>query len=160
MEQIELEANLVNPFIRSALEFVTTMLGGTLERGKLDISDGNGERETMTAIISFTGQIKGDVALRVPKETAKTMVGRLLSMDVSGDEGAIIDGLSEIVNIVGGSAKGDLSTDTGETLKLSLPVVLCGSTYSVTSQENAHWLDIPFMSDMGNFAMLLRFDQV
>ena len=160
MSSGQLKAELVNPFLRSTLDIITTMLGGTLERGEPGISDGSKKDGHLMAIIGFTGKIKGTAALSMPGPTASQMVGRLLSMEVGEDDDTLIDGLSEIVNMVGGSAKADLSTVTGETLQLSLPMVISGNSYDISSQEKARWLDIPFVSDMGDFALRICFEKI
>lgn len=157
---VPLKAELVNPFLRSTHELVTTMLGGTLGRGKPGLSKGEFKSGHIMAIIGFTGKIKGSAALSMPPGTAGAMIGRLLGMDVSAEDDTAVDGLSELVNMIAGSAKTDLSRAVGETVNLSLPIVIRGDDFQVHSPSETRWLDVPFESDMGPFDLRITFERI
>lgn len=112
------------------------------------------------ALIGFTGKIKGSAALSMMPDVACTMVGRLLSMEVSPEDSIAVDGLSELVNMVAGSAKTDLSRAVGETINLSLPIVIRGDDFEVDSPSQCRWLEIPFESDMGAFDLRITFERI
>ena len=85
------------------------------------------------------------------------MVERLLGAPPEDDE-TVSDAVSELVNIVAGAAKAQISESIGETLNLSLPVVFRGANYEIYSPSNALWLEIPFSSDLGDFTLRLSFE--
>lgn len=158
----KLKAEFVNPFLRSVYDIVTTMLGSEISRGKPALSQGATDPDHMMAMIDFTGAIKGMAALSMPRGSATKMVSKLVGMEIEDDDdndAMITDGLSELVNMVAGSAKTDLSTAAGETLDLSLPCVVIGREYRVSSGSNTTWLDVPFKTDMGEFTLRIAFER-
>jgi chemotaxis protein CheX len=155
----KLKAEFVNPFLISAHGLVTTMLQGTLTRGEPGLSDGDKQPGHIMSVIGFTGRLKGSVAISMPNETAMNMIGKLLGMNVDDDE-TIIDGLAELVNMLAGAAKTELSEAVGETLNLSLPVVIRGDDYVVETPSKVTWLDVPFASSLGDFLVRISFEQI
>jgi len=156
--QAQLRAEFVNPFLRSVYELVTQMLGASVERGEPGLSDGSKSVDHVMAVVGFTGPIKGSAGLSMTESTGNAMVGRLVGMEVDDLE-TLVDGMAELVNMVAGSAKTDLSRAAGEPLKLSLPVVIHGEDYEVDMPSNAPWLDVPFTSDLGEFVLRICFDK-
>lgn len=152
-----MKADLVNPFVESVYELFQTMLSSKVARVGLAVSDGQKRPAEIMALIGFSGVIRGTVALSLPARTCRAMVERLLGTETETTEETISDTISEMVNIVAGSAKARLSLKVKQILDLSLPVVLTGQRYEVYSPSQAVWLEIPFASDLGDFVLRLTF---
>ncbi|MFP4458839.1 MAG: chemotaxis protein CheX [Candidatus Zixiibacteriota bacterium] len=146
-----MNAEYINPFIESVFNVFDTMLGAEVNRGKPDVTDGNGNPRDLTALIGLSGTVKGTVALAFPVKTALNIVSRLLGMDIDTVDDTITDGLGEIVNMVAGGAKAKFSELKGPPINLSLPTIVRGSSYVVDYPTGSMWLELPFESEIGNF---------
>lgn len=159
MPQLILKADRVNPFLRAIREMVSTMLGGTVARGKPSLSGGHMPSGYLMAIIGFNGPITGTVALALPPSTARNMTAALLMQEPTEVDSDIIDTMAEMVNIIAGAAKADLSIAAGQTLELSLPAVVRGDDYVVESPSRVIWLDVPLTSTFGEFLVRMTFEK-
>jgi chemotaxis protein CheX len=154
-----MKAEYINPFVDAVYELYSTMLGAKVTRKGLAVSRQEQQPREVMAIIGFSGAVKGTAALALPGDTAKAMTSRILGEDdTSDDEKAVSDTIAELVNIIAGSAKAKLSTAVGQTLDLSLPVVLRGQNYQVDSPTKCTWLEVPFESDLGDFSLRVSLD--
>jgi chemotaxis protein CheX len=152
-----MKAEYVNPFLEGTYELCKAMLSCTATRTGLAISDGGKRPREMMALIGFSGAVKGTAGLSLPTQTGLAMANRLLMTDMEEVDETVSDTLGELVNIVSGSAKAKLSNLVGETLELSLPVVLRGESFSVYSPSKAIWLEVPFDCELGPFSLRLSF---
>jgi len=154
-----MKAEYINPFVEAVYELFSTMLGAEVTRKGLALSRQEQQPREVVALIGFSGAVKGTVALALPRETAKAMTSKILGEDDdSAEEQAVSDSIAELVNIVAGSAKAKLSTAVGQTLDLSLPVVLRGQDYQVYSPSKCTWLEISFDGDLGAFNLRISMD--
>ncbi|HRI89179.1 MAG TPA: chemotaxis protein CheX [Candidatus Hydrogenedentes bacterium] len=153
-----MRAEHINPFIESVYELFRTMLQAKVERGAIGVSSGNHARRDITAIIGISGPTRGTVAIGFPAATAVGMVGRILGTTVHAVDETISDGVSEIVNMVAGSAKAKLKTASEKPLDLGLPTVVLGEKYDVQYPSKAVWLEVPFTSDFGEFNLRVTFE--
>jgi chemotaxis protein CheX len=141
----------INPFIEAVGSVFETMLGVRPQRHALSVNPITSEGQRLTSLIGITGQIHGCVALSFPPETALQMAGRMLGTKLSDVSEEVIDAISEIVNMVAGSAKAKFDADPP--LQLGLPTVVQGSGYRVKYPSRSVWLEVPFTSDAGDFSM-------
>ena len=146
-----MKVEFVNPFIESVYNLFETMLGCSVERGVPGISKGEPNLRDITALIGLSGTIKGTVALAFPVNTALSMVGMLLGMEIKTVDDTVTDGLGELVNIIAGGAKAKFSEIHGPPIDLSLPTIVRGSNYTVKYPSGVTWLEIPFRSELGDF---------
>jgi len=154
-----IRAEHVTPFIESVDDLFGNMLGCRAERGRLVTSEGTPARFDITALIGLSGPARGTVALSFPAATAAAMVGRLMGSLAAADEETLIDGVSELVNIVAGGAKARLSRSNGAVIDVSLPMVIRGADFQLQGPSNAVWLDIPFSSELGEFCVRVTFQE-
>ena len=152
-----MRAEFVNPFIESVYDLFQTMLGAKIARTGIVLSDGQKRATEIMALIGFSGVVRGTVGLSLPTATCHAMVSRLLGDGVEASGEIIDDAIGELVNMIAGSAKAKLSLKVGQTLDLSLPVVLTGDKYEVYSPSQATWIEVPFSSELGDLAMKLTF---
>lgn len=154
-----MKAEYINPFLESVELLFNNMLGCTVARGQLGTSRGSAGRHEVTAIIGMSGPTRGTVSLSFPAATAAAMVGRLMGTGAVENADTLIDGVSELVNIVAGGAKSKLSAEGGTVIDLSLPTVIRGKDFQCQGPSQAVWLDIPFASDLGEFCVRVTFAQ-
>jgi chemotaxis protein CheX len=145
------DARYINPFIEAVDSVFTTMLNLHPTREKLRVGDGAGGTPLLTSLIGISGKISGVVALRFPPPTALDIAGRMLGAAPEGLNGEVIDAISELVNMVAGSAKAKFNIEPP--LQLGLPTVVEGTGYKLKYPSGSVWLEVPFASDAGTFAM-------
>ncbi|MCD6506367.1 chemotaxis protein CheX [Candidatus Poribacteria bacterium] len=166
-----MKAEYINPFIAALENFCETMLGCSVERGKLKVANSALEIEhpeidqafakyDISAIIGLTGKVRGTVVLSFPAKTALMIARRFLDTEkIFKIDEVVIDAVAEMVNIVAGSAKTHLSDELG-LIKLSLPTVVRGRNFEIRYPTGSIWLQIPFNSDLGPFFMQVSFEKV
>lgn len=152
-----MDIKYINPFVESVDSVFQMMLNVTPERLKLKIGNGNGVGAEVTSLIGISGDVQGVVVLRFPSDTALDIAGRMLGQEVGVIDAEVVDAVSEIVNMVAGSAKAKFDTDPP--LELGLPTVVQGSNYKVKYPSGTAWLEVPFESDAGRFTLELTFEE-
>ena len=152
-----MKVEYINPFIESVNEMFSTMLNAKVKRGEVGVCRGDLNPKDIMALIGLSGQIRGMVALAFPVNTALKIVGRLLGMEHKILDDTASDAIAEVVNIVAGGAKAKLKVE-GPPIDLSLPTVVRGNNYSVDYPSKSVWLEVPFDSELGIFALRVTFE--
>jgi len=144
-------ADLVNPFVTGVLATWKTMLGVTPRRGRVQAEPRKASaRSSVTALVGLSGPATGVVALRFPPRTLRRVARRLLNDAAVSDEAAD-DVVSELVNIVGGSAKARFFCETP--IVMGLATVIRGSGHRLSHRSGVAGFAIKFDSDLGSFSM-------
>jgi chemotaxis protein CheX len=145
----------INPFVESVGSVFETMLSVSPKRGEVRISDGEGTGAGLTSLIGISGMMHGCVALCFPPPTALALAGRMTGSALDSVNDEVVDAISELVNMVAGSAKAKFNADPP--LELGLPTVVEGSGYRVKFPSKSVWLEVRFSSDAGDFSMELTY---
>lgn len=151
-----MNVNYINPFIEAVDSVFQTMLNVQPKRNAVKISNSNGNAASLTSLIGFSGHVSGVVALRFPPETALHLAGRMLSSELGEINEEVIDAISELVNMVAGSAKAKFDHDPP--LELGLPTVVEGAGYKLKYPSKSVWLEVLFGSDAGPFSMEVTYN--
>ncbi len=110
----------------------------------------------MTSMVGFAGFRQGMLAIHTPEAVAIDITALFLGMEVEKIDEDVIDALGELANMVAGSIKPLMAKD-GVDVELSLPSVIHGSEYSMTTLADAELIVVPFKLDSGNFLVELAF---
>ncbi|MBI5864421.1 MAG: chemotaxis protein CheX [Planctomycetes bacterium] len=149
----------INPFIESLCSVFQTMLSVSPRRDKIRVPNAPENLENtgrvLTSIVGISGAASGVVALRFPVDTALKLTERFLGANFSDVNNENIDAISELANMVAGSAKAKFELDPAP--QLSLPSVIEGRGYRVRYPAKAAWLEVPFSTDAGDFVMEVTF---
>lgn len=148
----------INPFIESVSNLFSTMLSATAERSGLALAKTAGGSYDITALIGMSGPARGSISMSFPNKTALAMVNRLLGTEVDKVDTMVTDAMAEMVNIVAGSAKKYLTRTDSRPIELSLPNVVKGKNFLVMFPSQSVWLEVPFESDLGPFALRVIFE--
>ncbi len=151
-----MDVSYINPFIEAVDSVFTTMLGVTPKRSGLNVSDGVAHGHMLTSLVGLSGQVSGVVALRFPHDTALKLASRMLGVEMAEVNDEVTDAISEMVNMVAGSAKAKFNHDPP--LELGLPTVVEGTGYKVKYPTKSVWLAVPFTSDAGDFTMEVTYN--
>jgi len=140
----------INPFISATMNFFKTMLRVDAAPGKPGIKHEPYPPHDISAVIGLSGEAQGSVALSFPKIVALKIVSAMLGSEIKIVGPELTDGIGEVVNIIAGNAKGDL---TAFKLSISLPNIIIGKDHVVVSPTGAPTIVVPFTSVFGNFSM-------
>jgi chemotaxis protein CheX len=151
----------INPFVESVYELFENMLNSNVKRGEVSLATSNKNTRDIIALIGFSGTVRGNVAISFPVQTALKMVSQLLGLEVKVMDDTVSDAVAELVNIVAGGAKAKFKINKNENQKpieLSLPTVVRGNSFSIDYPRSSLWLEVPFSSGLGDFALRVTFE--
>jgi chemotaxis protein CheX len=140
----------VNPFISATINFYKTMLKTDVVPGAPMLKQNTTPTHDVSGIIGLSGEAQGAIALSFPKVVALKVVSAMLGTEIKIVGPELTDGIGEVVNIIAGNAKGDLSAFN---LSISLPNVIIGKDHSVVGPSGAPMIIVPFTSPFGPFSM-------
>ena len=148
-----MKVEYINPFIQSVQETFHSMMDCQVSHGKPFPTKDDGLSDNLIGIIGLSGTVQGNIAIKFPAETAKTIVGGLVGTTFTEIDSSVVDGVGELVNIITGNAKAKIK---GHMISISLPTVFRGGIHKLTA-PTISYLTIPFKSDKGDFEILLSF---
>jgi chemotaxis protein CheX len=90
----------------------------------------------LSSIIGFAGKLSGFLALHFDRKTACLLASGLLGMDIDDVDETVRDAAGELVNMLAGGLKNNLSQDE-EIFKISMPSVIEGKEYSTYPPADA-----------------------
>lgn len=151
-----MDVSYINPFIEAVDSVFTTMLNTQPKRVGVKVSDGSAKGTVVTSLVGLSGKVEGVVALRFPPETALGLASRMLGTEMAEINDEVTDAISEMVNMVAGSAKAKFDHDPP--LELGLPTVVEGTGYKLKYPTKSVWLEVPFESDAGTFSMEVTYN--
>jgi chemotaxis protein CheX len=146
---MEMDADHMELFVKSAKKTFSTMLGLDVELNKLFVCVHENERFTgLSGIIGLSGDVQGVVIIRFPLKTALVVVSRLIGEEVTLINDDVTDAIGELTNIIAGSAKKDF---TDLNISIGLPTVAEGSDYVLHLSKDTPTFCARMASDMGDF---------
>lgn len=148
-DRFDVNVEYINPFISSLHEIFGSMLGSGADRGEVGVVKDDFKAGTIVAMIGISGPITGTVAISLPKDTALNSIKALLDKELNEVDDTVTDGVSELVNMIAGSAKAKMTSEKTEPAQLSLPTVVYGDNYQVNYPTECTWLEVPFTTDHG-----------
>ncbi len=151
-----MDVNYINPFIEAVDSVFSTMLSLQPKRNGVKVSNEQSNTPSITSLVGLSGQVSGVVALRFPPETALQLAGRMLGSEMAEVNEEVTDAVSELVNMVAGSAKAKFEHDPP--LELGLPTVVEGAGYKLKYPSKSVWLEVAFTSEAGNFSMEVTYN--
>lgn len=149
-----MDVEYINPFIESVNQVFSTMLETEVSRGDVRVSRTQEFSPIeLTALIGMSGEVRGTVALAFSSRVAVACVCKMLDTEIRYVDATVVDGISELVNMIAGSAKAKLVSDDRPPVQLSLPTVVRGRDYVLAHPRNTVWLTVPFTSALGSFIL-------
>jgi len=104
---------------------------------------------SITGMVGLAGIYTGILSIHCPKTLALKITSNMLGMEVDEVGDDVNDALGEIANMLGGHVKQVLSKG-GSDLNLSIPTVISGETYTISS-VNDDTVIIPFQFEDEKF---------
>jgi chemotaxis protein CheX len=137
-------AAIINPYIGAVTDMLTTMAGMRAEKKSVFLKKNYRLFGDIAAVMPFTGNMVGEVAICFEEALARTIVSRILSEkpeDLTKDD--LRDGVGELINIISGNAKASLSM-TAYRHQITLPIVVVGQNRELSHPRNAPCIVILF----------------
>ena len=148
-----MKVEYINPFIESVTETFYSMMDCKVKHSKPFPTKDDGLSDNLIGIIGLSGTAQGNIAIKFPAKTAKTIVGGLVGTVFDEINSSVVDGVGELVNIIAGNAKAKI---VGHKISISLPTVFRGGIHKLTT-PSVSYLTIPFSSNQGDFEILISF---
>jgi chemotaxis protein CheX len=104
---------------------------------------------SITGMVGLAGSYTGILSIHCPQHLALKITSNMLGMEVEEVGEDVNDALGEIANMLGGHVKQVLSKG-GSDLNLSIPTVISGETYTISS-VNDDTVIIPFQFEDEKF---------
>ena len=156
-----MNVNFINPVLNSMLNVLSTMAHIKPKVGSPKVKDKNEiiHGRNITGIMSMTGR-KGNASVAITFSEAAILhiAKNMLPVESKTIDGAIIDLVGELANMVLGGAKSHLENG-GFVFRLSLPTIILGSDYLIAHQTNAPIIKLPFTMPDGEFVIEAGYEE-
>ena len=141
-----MKVEFINPFLSSAQNVFSTMLGCALVRGPLSVklrahSDARNQWPDRLEW-AMPRDVRGELRPRDRACAAELMLGTRPE-ELNSD---VMDAIGELTNMIAGGAKTQLEEYR---LTIGLPTVICGKSQIISFPSQAAPIVIPFDSDIG-----------
>ena len=143
-----MDVRYINPFIESICNVFETVCGLKVTIGKPAIAPIKCPQTDVTALIGFSGDAAGSVALCFGFDVASKATSAFAGTEITPEHEDFGDALGELANMVAGGAKSDLE---GLDVNISLPTVVIGQGQRILASRSAPRLHIPCSTDSGYF---------
>ncbi|EKD26651.1 MAG: hypothetical protein ACD_79C01080G0004 [uncultured bacterium] len=152
-----LDAKFINPFVIATIDVIEIMAGLRPERKGLHIKSKNEYSfGDISGIIGFAGDIVGNLAVSFPKDVAISVISKMVGETPEFESKLLKEGVSEISNMIVGSAKGKLSQSIGCKYSLSIPTVITGKNHYIGHPSNMTVIVVNFIAEnIGEFTVEL-----
>jgi chemotaxis protein CheX len=144
------EADLASYVINATKEVFDTMVMMALEDSYPLKEPVTSFHCSVTGMVGLAGTYTGILSIHCPKELALKITSNMLGMEVDEVGEDVEDALGEIANMLGGHVKQVLSKG-GLDLHLSIPTVISGEDYTVSSMVDNDCVVIPFQCEGTRF---------
>ncbi|MDR0307305.1 MAG: chemotaxis protein CheX [Chitinispirillales bacterium] len=144
-----MDVSYVNPFINATLTWVKNMVGVEAKTLAPQLKRPPFPHYDISGVIGLSGGAAGSISFGFPMQSAVAIVSKMIQAPIKEDDADLIDAIGEIVNIVAGFAKRDL---THLNLSISLPNVIL-SNHILAGLSGAPTIVVPFTCPLGSFAM-------
>lgn len=145
-----LRAEIINPFVASTAEVLSTMAETAVQRGNVYIKNSSDPLGAITALMPLSGDAyKGSFALSLDIETVSAIGERLLREPIGSDEKDYLDVIGELSNMISGGARKRL-WEEGMNFEMAQPQAF-SSTGPFSHLVDGPILVIPLDTDIGTF---------
>ncbi|MDX2083887.1 MAG: chemotaxis protein CheX [Candidatus Melainabacteria bacterium] len=156
----QIDASLVNAVVSATTNVLRTMASTEAVLKEVKAEKDYRPYGDISAVIGISGDNgEGMFALSFPLELVNLIASRLLGVSpdkISSEDRC--DAVGELVNMISGSTKSDLSQQNNTIYKLSLPTVIQGRDHEISSRpKNNPYLVVIFESEGKTFGLQVSF---
>jgi len=144
----------INPFIQSTIDTFDRMLELKINAGKPALKTDSSPLYDISAVIGLSGSITGNAVFSCPKEVALKIVSSFIKEEIKIVGPDLVDGMSEIINIIAGAASGQFKD---KSVSISLPNVVIGQNHDIKGRTMDMSICVPFTTKFGEFSLEINF---
>jgi len=148
----QLDTDFINPFLSATMDVLKIQANTASKPGKIYLKkDKDKQPGDLSGVIGIVSEsFNGAVVIAFPEATFLKIISRMLGENYTELTQEIVDGASELTNMVVGQAKVVLN-EKGYGIKTALPSVVTGKDHKVESLTQGPIVVVPFDSDVGPF---------
>jgi len=135
--------------IFSSMIMLEVSPGEAFRRGDSKLND------SVSGIVGLAGEVKGMLAIHLPKQTALAVTTAFLGMDVEEIDEDVCDAVGELANMLGGCLKASMDP-SGSKIQLSMPSAIHGQEYTIDCLADAELVTVPFTFADNSFMVELQ----
>jgi len=148
-----MKAELINPFLSSTLNVLTTMCKVKPIAGTPRLKQGSSTWGAVTGIIGMASdKLSGNMVISFDEPSILALVSNMLSEKFVELNPEIVDAVGELTNMISGGAKNQLS-ELGYNFSMATPIMITGQGVSITQLSKAPVIQIPFEMPEGKFVI-------
>ncbi|WP_449243299.1 chemotaxis protein CheX [Desulfovibrio sp.] len=152
-----MDVELAKPFIKAAINVISTMAFITPQAGKPFVKKNNVAQGDVTGLVGLTGEKNGSVSLSFSRDCAVAIVKSMLGDDIGDIMSDVRDAVGEITNMVSGQARAGLA-EKGMVFQGSTPSVIMGDGHTISHMAKTPIMAIPFHTEHGGFTIEFCFE--
>ena len=153
-----MDVELAKPFIKAAVEVLSTMAFITPKVGRPYVKKTNAATGDVTGIVGITGENSGgSVSISFSKACAVAIVKSMLGDEIDDIMQDVKDAVGEMTNMISGQARAGLA-ERGYTFQGSTPSVVMGDGHTISHMAKAPVMAIPFTTNNGHFTIEFCFE--
>ena len=152
-----MQAEHINPFLRSLVNTFSTMLNCEARRGEIVLASLDERHFPISGVIGLSGKAVGTVVINLSEEVALKAASAMLMTEVTSLDDDVLDAVGELANMVAGQAKAELEEYD---LSVSLPNVITGENHEIRFPSAANPISVPFDTDFGPLRLEVGLESV
>lgn len=141
-----MRVEFVEPFVSSAFHVFESVMGENPSRGQLSLRQNIFTTQQVTIVAGVNGEVEGTVLYGMSLVTAQKIAGAMIGSDIDHLDEMALSAVSELGNMITGSAATMLS-QTGFDVDITPPSVVRGVEVEVTTRTPA--LVVPVNTQFG-----------
>lgn len=148
-----MDVKLINPFISSTLNVLTTMAGlADIRPGKPELKGAPESYGDITGLIGVAGETaRGSFAVSFSRDCIAGVAARMLGEEIEDlEEEDLPDAVGEITNMICGGALAELSK-IGHNFDNALPTVVTGPGHCIRHVTEYPVVAVSFKTEVGRF---------
>jgi chemotaxis protein CheX len=147
-----IDVDLINPFIRSALNALETMAFTKAKLGKPFLKASGEPHCDVSSSIGLSGKATGTVTINFDQDVACKIISRMIGEQETEISATVMDGVGEISNMIAGGAKATMQ-DRGLDYSIALPTVTVGTGHCHRHPGDVACVVVPVLTDAGDLSI-------
>lgn len=148
-----MNVEIINPFVKSAIDVIKTMAFTESKPGKPYIKKDNSSVGDVSGLIGLTGEKNsGSFAISFSEGCIREIVFNMLGEKFEEINKDILDAVGEITNMISGGARKMLK-EKGYNFKMAIPSIISGKSHIISNITDIPVIVLPFDTEKGPFVI-------
>jgi len=147
-----MKVEMINPFITSTLNILSTMANIKAEKSDIYVKSGNTTTYDISGIVGLAGKVSGFMVVSFPEKLALKIATAFLCEEKTEMDDDVVDAIGEIANMIAGSSKA-VFAEMGLKYSIGIPSVITGKNHLIKRPSNITYIGINFKIDDDMFSI-------